>query len=224
LFSDEGFLKSAEKYVLFCHITSQVKTDPYQTLRNEKGGTVYPYLAFLDFDGTLLASLSWPPSLKKIESAAAQVASYYETRKKADSGDKAAKFDLLMFEVEFGKIKFEDAQAQVKDMGELTKEQQARMLDAEVISIVKPIKHNDKTALRQAGKKFLEMKTQGRIPVGDKALQAFWICIMDYAEAEKDAALFEEALNALKEKHGNNPDAKPFFEKKEEALRKLKEG
>ena len=68
------------------------------------------------------------------------------------------------------------------------------------------------------------MKKAGRIPTDEERMQPFWIFMMDYAEDKKEVATFEEALKALKEKFGGNPQAAKFFEQKEEILKKLKEG
>ena len=53
-------------------------------------------------------------------------------------------------------------------------------------------------------------------------MQPYYILMMKAAEDAKDAVIFEKAMNALKKKFGDNPNAKRFFEANEKKLEELK--
>lgn len=224
--SEEGFPKLADKFVLFCHITSRVPTDKNQELLKEKGGQGFPYLVFMDSEGNVVAKHSGARTVKGFENSGAKAVTYMEVKKKAEGGDKAAKIDLVLAEIDLGKVTLDEGQKKLKELGELSKEQQAKLdglaTNAAVMEVAKPIRRNDKQGMIDAGKKFAEMKSAGKIPTGDQEIQMFWIFIMDYAESQKDAKLFEEGFTALKTKFADSIN-KQWVQTNEERLKKLKE-
>jgi hypothetical protein len=212
--------------VLFCHITSRVATDKHQELLKEKGGQGFPYLVFMDSDGNVLAKHSGARSIKGFEATGGKAVAYMEVKKKAEGGDKAAQIDLVLAEMDLGKTTLEEGQKKLKELGELSKEQQAKLdgiaTNATVMEIVKPLRRNDKQGMIDAGKKFFDMKKEGKIPSGDQEFQMFWILMMDYAESVKDAKTFEEGFTSLKTKFGDTIN-KQWAQQNEERLKKLKE-
>src|SRR5262249_45995638 len=95
------------------------------------------------------------------------------------------------------------------------------MVNLSILEIVKGIDGED--AAKAAGKKFYEMQKSGKPgPTSEQAVQPYYILGMNAAEEAKDAATFEKDLNALKEKFGDNPRAKKFFEGQEKKLEALK--
>ena len=60
--------------------------------------------------------------------------------------------------------------------------------------------------------------------ISDGTYSMFYSLILDHAEAEKDAGLFEKALKKLKDKYGDKPRNKRFFDGKDAILEKLRGG
>lgn len=222
---DEAFVKWSEKYVLFCHITSNVSTDPYQKLLQEKGGRGFPYLVFMDENGNVLARHEGPRTVEGFARTSEKVQAYLDLKKKAGSGDKDAKIDLLILQIELGHFKADEARRRAGELGEVPAERhkklEAALANLEVMEIVQTVTRERSTRLA-AGRKCLEMKKAGRVPSGEQESQIFWILIMDVAEEDKDAALFEEALNAIKERFGDKIN-KAWLQQNEARLKKLKE-
>lgn len=210
--------------MLFCHITSHVEGEANGDLYDQKGGGGFPAFLVLDAEGKVLWRHSGERTVAAFEATIDKSVAYLEALKKAEGGDKSAGIDVAISELEQGALTEEAAKKKIAELGEPTPEQQARfeaiVLNAEVMRISES-SGKDRVG---AGKKFLEMKEAGRIPNGYKETDIFWNRILDYAESEKNAKLFEEGLNKLKEKFASNPNTKKFFELKDEALKKLKAG
>ena len=226
--SEPDFQVFAKDVVLFCHITSQVPGEPYPDLFQQKGGKGFPHLAFLDAEGEVLLAHSGARTVEKFRRTAEKVQAYRALQRKAAGGDKAAGFDLLVAGLEMGRVTFEEGQKEVAASGDLTPERKAALVPAlaaaEVRSVVATLDSKDEAACLAAGKHFLDMKLAGRIPTGEVDSQPFWVRMMNYAAHEKNPALFEEGLVALKTLLGDNPQAKAFFVKRQAQLDALKAG
>ena len=211
--------------MLFCHVTSQVAADKHPQLLSEKGGTGFPYLAFLDAEGNVLAKHLGARDAAGFSATGKSATAFVDLKKKAEKGDKAAQADLLVQQLELGHLSADDARQKMKEVA-LSAEQKAKVealfADVEVREVLKGVTQ-DKATRVAAGKKFLEMKKAGKpAPAGDRELQGYWIFIMDAAEEGKDAKTFAEAFEALKQKYG--PNMSPQFTKAtEDRLAKLKE-
>jgi hypothetical protein len=212
--------------VLFCHITTQIQGEKNGRLLGEKGGNAFPYLAFLDADGRVCAK--HPSGVARTVdgfSATAQKARDFLALKKKAETDKAAAVDFFFQAAEISHFTAAEARERSKTLAELTDDQKKRveqiLLALDVQEIAGGVNWQDKKTMADAGAKFLEMKKAGRIPTGDREMQSFWICIMEHAYAQKNAALFEEGFSALKEKFGSRMNKK-FLEEREKQLAELK--
>ncbi len=212
----------AKKYVLLLHVTTRVQTDKYQDLLQEKGGRGFPYLVWMDARGDVITTQG-DRSVAGFEKTGSKVLRYNEAKLKADKGDEAAKIDLVLSELDFGKIKLAEAKEKLKD-AKLSKEQEAWLAEIEVNAEVAELARGarSKEARIEAGKKFREMKRAGRIPTDDGAFQPFYIFMLDLAESEGDAVLFEEALAELKKKYDGLEGTQGFFTNQEKRLEALK--
>ncbi|MBI2933372.1 MAG: hypothetical protein HYY16_17140 [Planctomycetes bacterium] len=164
-------------------------------------------------------------TVEAFEAADRQARRYIDLKKKADAGDEAARKELTILSAELGQFTAQEGRARLQELTDLSPAQQktvdALLTGYEVRAILSTVTEEKSTQL-EAGGKFLEMKKAGRIPGGEEELQGFWILILDYAESEKDATSFEEALDALKAKFGRHPAAKKFLEEKTKVLERLK--
>jgi len=212
-------------HVLYCNVMSQVPGDKDQQLLQEKGGTGFPYLIFMDAEGNILAKHDGSRDAAGFSETGKKVSGFMDLRKKAEKGDKATKIDYLIAQLELEHVKPDEAEKRLKELGKPSKEQQAKLdsalANAAVLEIAKSVK--SKEGVIGAGKKYLEMhKAKKPVPSSERAFQIYWIWMMDAAEGLKDAATYETALKALKARFGDLPDAQDFFKGKEETLNKLK--
>ncbi len=223
----DEFVRFSKEYVLFCHVTSHVKGRKYDGLLSEKGGRGFPHLVAMDSEGNVLAVHDGPRTAQGFAATMAVAKEFVELKKKAAAGDKEAKYRVLVHGIKMGSLSPLEAEKSVNELGPLAKERQEELsgllADLAVRDVLKGV-GPDPTSQLEAGRKFMEMKRAGKPPPsGDGEVQAYWILMMRHAESRKDAAIFEEALNALKARFGGVPQAQQFFKTQEEKLRKLKE-
>lgn len=219
-------MKFAADYVLFCHITSHVEADKHQDLLEKKGGQGFPHIVFMDAEGRVLAEHQGARDAEGFAATGAKARNFLALKAKAEGGDAGAKIDFLMAQLELGQVGEAEAGEQLKKLGKLTAEQEkkfaALMSGAAVKAVMAEV--NDEASALAAGRKFLEMKKAGRPePLGEGEVQPYWILMMRVAEEDKDAAVYEEALTALKARFGGLPQAQGFFKNAENTLKKLKE-
>jgi hypothetical protein len=181
----------------------------------------------MDQDGNILAIHNGPRTVEGFEATAKTADEWAAKKKKAAAGDKQALVEVVLTELKDGRMKISEADAKLKDVSlsdEQKKEVESVRPDAEVRELSQEATPQDKTGAIALGKKFAERKKEGKAPPKDEQLvQMYWVLMMNYAESEKDAALYEDALTSLEKVFGSNPRAKRFFEAAHKTLEKLKE-
>jgi hypothetical protein len=156
-----------------------------------------------------------------------QVKRINELRKQAEDGNTGAALELDLLT---GSVKdFDKAWADLQEAKlpeEKTKELGDKINNAAVQKVMKTIDPKDqKGTIIKAARVFLKMEEDERIPTGEQEVQVFWIFIMEYADNETDASLYEKALKKLdpiREKYKGNANADKFFKDKEARLEELK--
>lgn len=218
-------MKFSRDYVLFCHITTQIQGEKHGNLLEEKGGQGFPYIIFMDSEGNVLAVHEADRTPEAFGKTGQKAKAFIALKEKAAKGDKAAKIDYIIAQLELGQLTADEADKKIKDTGTPTKAQLAKLeserVNASVLEIVKKIESEDEA--KAAGKKFYEMQKAGQPgPTSEQAVQPYYILGMNAAEEAKDAATFEKNLKALRAKFGDNPQAKRFFDAKEKVLEEMK--
>ncbi len=226
---EDAFVEFAKKVVLFCHITTRIESDPHQDLLQKKGGKGFPYLVFMDSEGNVVAPHQGQRDAAGFEASLAKAAAFMDLKAKADAGDKAAKAEFLVTQLEMGAMPLSEFEEKIKEAGELSKDLQARLegvrANAEFSEILQSIGQKpENEAVAEAGAKLVEMKKAGHVPAGEQEFSTFHSILLEYAFTQKDAAMFEESLGALKERFGSNPQAQGYFEAQEKRLAELKGG
>lgn len=218
-------MKFSKDYVLFCHITTHIQGEKHANLLEEKGGEGFPHIVFMDAEGKVLAVHEADRTAAGFAKTGEQAKAFVSLKAKADGGDKKAKTDLILLQLDMGTIKAEDAKKQLADAGPLSDEQKAKleasMVNAEIVDQVKAITSEEQA--KAASKKFYEMQKAGKPgPTSDQAMQPYYILGMNAAAEAKDVEVFEKNLKTLKAKFGDNPMAKRFFEANEKKLAEMK--
>jgi hypothetical protein len=221
--STADFKGFAKEVVPFLHVTSHVEGEKNPDLLSEKGGQGFPYVVAMDAEGRVTAVLkgrSLPDFRAMVESGKA-----YTARREKKDLSLDERIEMFRFDLKVGNLDLEGGRAALAAMKGLSKEQKAELEGAlmglEIRSLAP--KSRDPEAARAAGKAYAAMWKEGREPTTDDDCQPFFIFMLDHAEAEKDAELFEKALKKLKDRFGGNPQAAGFFEKQDKRLAKLKE-
>lgn len=188
-------------------------------LLQEKGGRGFPYLVFLDAEGTLAGKHNFDRSAEGFGKTGALVRDLAKAKK--------GSADEFVLKAELGLVDAAEIRKNAKPEGatpEQVKRLETALANHEVQETLDGLRGaRDKSVALDAGKKLLEMKTAGRVPTWSYPTQGFWMLIMDFAESEKDAASFEEALNTLKPKLEKLPGGQAWIDKKTEILKQLKE-
>jgi hypothetical protein len=204
--SSEAFRPFSKDHVLFAHIASMVDGEKYPDLLKEKGGSHLPYVAALDSGGEMLYPLE-EMSIAGFQSMVKLGAEDLALRqKKARTPGEEMRF--LVLENGAGRVADADVRAKAQALKGLdangTRERDDLLIRIEVAAEMARFKkeelakHDPKNAV-DSGRLYAAMYRAGRIPKDYGQASAFYGAILDFAEAEKDPALFEAAHKGLKD-------------------------
>ena len=192
---------------------------------SEYGGRGFPTLLFLDADGKKLTE----PNGRDVAAFAAtgkSLADLAELKRRIEKGEKGLDGKLLVAELTLGSIDFPTAKARLakikaKTLDGSTQEKIAElMVDAEILHVFAEA-GRDAEKQKAARARMAEMLKAGQMP-GPRAESRFWSSIMQYADDNGDAALFEKAYNWAKNKYADEPRAKNYLENLANKLEEMK--
>ena len=217
---------------MFAHVTTHIAGRAYDDLLGAKGFGAFPSIAALDEQGDVIAKLSGGRDVPGFESMMESATRFVTVRRKAEKTLDDHVY-LLAHEMEMGSVGVDAARARIAALegltgGRLSDEQKqtldGHLTDLEIRAAIGKANSREEAAIlaKAAAKKFAAMWEAGREPRSDEAFQPFYILILDHAEEQGDAALFERALAKLKGRFGDNPRATRFFEAQDARLEKLK--
>lgn len=183
----------------------------------------------MDQNGDVLAVHQGPRTVDGFKASVGKAQRYVELKQVA-SPTPAQKLELFKIELEMGKLDLAAARTRKAELTGLTPEQEKELsgvlTDLEVMDILQKAQPQpgQEAALRaELGGRFHAMLQEGKRPAGDRAVEPFYSLILDWAEKEKNAAAFEQALGALRERFGQTPQAARFFKAQEERLARLRQ-
>lgn len=181
----------------------------------------------MDSDGNVVVQHKGPRTVAAFGQTVDKAITILDMKAKAASGDKAAMAEVLLIELEMGTLPLSEFEEKIKDAAELDDGQKARLekvrVNAELAEAMQAGEgKSPEQAVAAIAPKLLEMKNAGRVPTSEEEYANFWSVLLEHAYAQKDLALFEESLGALKSRFGNNPRAKGFFDQQEKRLDELK--
>jgi len=210
---------------LFCHVTTKLKGDADQTLLSQKSSRVaFPTLLFMDHNGDVL-SKQGERSVAAFRRSVAALDSIKRLEKVAAQGDVAAKASLFLAKLSLGKFDFKSARvasASLKFDDEQKKAVAAAMTNLEVDHIYADARKEGSFA--QLGAKFLAMKKAGRVPTSRYPQLRFWTQIMNLAQNQADAQLYEEAMKAYHAAAGDSKVYQRIRDRHAKVLEALKAG
>lgn len=227
MLSSAEFKAFASEYVVFAHVTTRIKDRKDDGLLQQKGGTGFPYLVALNADGDVIARLNGARTLEGFRTMMADGAKFESIRNKAEKTTDDQLF-LLKHDIAMGQAKLAAAKERIAGLGKLTEAQQKEadgiLLGLEIMDLVPNARDPAarKAQVEKAGIAFAEMWKAGREPVSDDHAGPFYMVLLDHAEAQKDASLFEKALGKLRERFGKRAGSEGFFANQEKRLAALK--
>lgn len=219
--SEELFKYFGQDVVLFCHVTSQVEGDEHQDLLRQKGGAAFPYLAFLDAAGNVIAR----PKERTVDAfhdaVEQDVAAWHELVAAAENDEDAA---ARLFEkrVEFGHFDdFEAARAEMARHGSLSPARRARLEQAliaqEFNRILGTVRGEAEAAA--GGARTLPMLEKGRIPKDQGLAFYYWAFLAQHAVESGNADLLGRCIEQL-DGHSRARPLLPRLKKAYEGLQK----
>lgn len=211
--------------ILFCHITTKLNSDPDQALLSEKSSRVaFPTLLFLDQEGEVLARQG-ERSVAAFTKSVHALELIKRLEKPAANGDKSAKAALFMAKLDLGKFDFKSAK--VASASLKLNAQQRKALDSSLVNLEVDQIYAEARKNRSYGElpaKFLAMKNAGRIPTSKYPTLRFWTQIMNLAQKNRDAKLYEEAMKAYHVAAGNSETYKRIRARHDSILDALQNG
>jgi hypothetical protein len=214
--SEELFKYFGQDVVLFCHVTSHVEEDKDQDLLRQKGGSAFPYLAFLDAAGNVIAK----PKERTVDSfhdaVEHDVTAYFDLVSAAEGGDADAAARLFEKRVEFGHFSdFEAARAEMARQEALSPARRARLEQALVAQEFNHILGTVRGEAEAAagGAKTLPMLEKGRIPKDPGLAFYYWAFLAQHAAETGNADLLGRCIEEL----GAHSRARPLLPRLQKA-------
>ena len=194
--------------------------EPYPRLLGQKGGTGFPTLVWMDETGAVLVKQGGR-TVDAFNTTFEVLDGWRTMKAKFAAGDESVAGDLLVAELNLGRIDFPEAARRRQSLQGLNR-REARDLDE--LLAASESEHILKTSreLAEAGPKLLEMKEAERIPTG-KAGEQFFRSILQYASAMGNAKLFQENLRDMKRSYRDRT-LRDYFKRQDIELGRLRRG
>jgi len=175
---------------------------------------------FLDAEGNVTAKQG-ERTVAGFTATADKLAKLKELEAKAKPGDVLAAADLLIARLELGNLDLMAAKKAVAALGRVDDARQ-KTIDQELVNLevsesLQTIRSQEDMEARQ--KTFAEMLAAGRVPTG-LAARSFYSLVLSYAEKQRDAKMFAQALDGLEQ---SLPDKKQYAAQLEKMHKKLEE-
>jgi hypothetical protein len=138
--------------------------------------------------------------------------------------DKSVAAAIYIARLELGKFQLTEATAKAKDL-DLDRRQQS-IYDREITNLEVAdlyAKARESRDYAKLGAKFVAMKTAGKIPTGTWS-RNFWSQIMNHAQTERNAKLYEEAYGRYKTILGADKRYQRLFDRYDSVLEALRNG
>jgi len=215
--------------VPFLHITTRIKGKPHDNLLKEMGGTGFPTLMFLNSDGKQITKPG-SRSVKAYDESLVEVQDFMDLVKRAEAGDDKVASEVLIQQLELDWFDLEQAQTR-RDALKRVSSKQKRLLeqlliDTEIrskIDVVNSLEEEDdqKIAHLVAGKHFMEMWDDKRLPHSDAKRYSFWWAIAAHAEQERDKKTLKKVVKEFDKLVDDNYRYRTYLKRLEKRLKDL---
>lgn len=196
--------------MLFCSIDSKAKSWKYGELRAEKKLLGLPSIAFLDADGTALVVVpSGGRTVEGFRRHGERAREYVRLRETSANGDRKAAAHFLRMQLEERQVSLAAAKRRRKAVEEVIDEKTAKVLDRMILhlQISTELRAKGQKGRAELGPRFWKMWKDGPNP-GPRVGRGYWYAILEWAEREKKADMFAEALEAMRQSLAvTDPDA-----------------
>ncbi|MCB9882098.1 MAG: hypothetical protein H6834_09930 [Planctomycetes bacterium] len=214
--------------MLFCHVASRLEDRTYNRLREDKKLLGLPSLAFLDAEGNVLVQVPFDRrTIAGLESTGRRARDYVRYRAAWEKGTSRERAMFLRMQLEERQLSLEEARAKRRAIGTLDDTELEDALDRLLLhlQISSELAQAGQERRYTLGARFWDMHVNGPRP-GPEVSRGYWFAILEWAEREKDAAIFERALDgfraALEITDPGKPWVAPLLERYDATLRSLK--
>jgi hypothetical protein len=227
VFAKADFVEFAKSnVVLYCHISTRIPSDPDGCLFAEKGGNAFPTLMIMDEDGNVLARQCGERSLRVVKEVLAEGQAFASLIKRAQTGDAETKYECLVKQIQYGHFTPEVARSKVKDLGNLSADRKGWFESAIIsrecsMALLEIRKACDEAGQYKAARKLVDMKKAGHVP-SDSNVFPFWEWVMACARQDRDVALFEDGLLAIKALLPDDANRREKLQESENTLESMK--
>ncbi len=195
------------------HVTSWVFTDKHHDLFSDRGGVGFPYLAFLDEKGGILAVHRDAQTIEALQASAAAAKKMLERRVEAEAGNIDAVIDVYIQRMRMEGMSFREANSMYAAIADALSVEQDR--EVRQLLVNREVAHRLNELRRkypgQRGdfRKEVAMATvqlfqADKVPTNDLA-RHYFAALFGAAEATKNRKLFAAALSVLESKFGDDP-------------------
>lgn len=202
--SEAEIAEFGDEYVLFLHVTSKVETDKYQDLLQEKGGGGFPFLAFLDSTGAVVAQHNGARSIEGFRKTGTGAGKFLALKSKAETGTPAEKVEFFMAGLGIGYFGADDIPSKLEELkAHMSDEQLAKVADKILLVEIEESMNSLRSEedMLATGKKFSKMAAEGRIPPNDEQLAAyFWYFQLAYAVESENLKSAEGVVAEVKKR------------------------
>lgn len=212
--------------VLYCHITTRIPDEPYDSLLSALGGSFFPTLFFLDANGEKIGEhdVYAPRTVEAFRESLAAVKRAQELRAKEELG-KAEQVELFLLDARLGMMDYPDARDRAKAFGEIDPDAAAKvneiLVNGEVEYLMQPPPRSAQDRI-DLGADFAEMAAAGKVPTKAGLARSFWIYQLVWADAEKNADAYAKALEGVKKALGDDARYAKVIERYENRLAELR--
>jgi hypothetical protein len=222
--STDEFAAFGKGVVLFLHVTTRIPDEKDDTLLVQKGGTGFPYLAWLDADGDVMLVHEGDRSTKGFQKGLAELPEAPMRKLKAKATSDASTADYLLAQLEEGQMGYAEAGERVAKLAKVPPDKKKQLDDLITTREVfeRPYGARTDAQLIATANRFLEMVKEKRIPTDEKLRMQLFSIAFKGLEKAKDAKGYESALAEAKRALANDSKSRKLIENAERTLADLK--
>lgn len=197
------FAGFSAKVVLFLHCASHVAGEPLPTLAVDKGYTSYPTILYLDANGDVLTRQD-EKTVVAFEQTLQRVGELQALQARAAKGDAEAVKGLFLLQLQLDAVPLATMQQRAQQVTGLSAEQRTFVDQKITDAMLEDLQQRARAIGQQElGKRLAELAKAGHRP-SPEMTNLFWNPVLGHARDTKDAALAQQAYDALVAQYGKD--------------------